>query len=57
MTHDLASFWRDTYFEVRKELKIKYHKHAWPENPLEAEPGRETKVNVQLAIINGQFSR
>ncbi|MEZ5004163.1 MAG: ATP-dependent helicase HrpB [Chitinophagales bacterium] len=41
VTHDLESFWRDTYFEVRKELKIRYHKHAWPEDPLTATPGRK----------------
>lgn len=33
VTSDLESFWSGTYFEIRKELKIRYHKHAWPENP------------------------
>jgi ATP-dependent helicase HrpB len=36
VTKDLESFWQNGYFEVRKELKIKYPKHSWPENPLEA---------------------
>jgi ATP-dependent helicase HrpB len=36
-TSDLNSFWKDAYFEVRKELRIKYKKHHWPENPLTAE--------------------
>ena len=36
ITDDLASFWNNTYFEIRKELRIKYKKHKWPENPLEA---------------------
>ncbi|MEP2275536.1 MAG: ATP-dependent helicase HrpB [Reichenbachiella sp.] len=36
VTSDLKSFWSDAYFEVRKELKRRYPKHAWPENPLEA---------------------
>ena len=36
VTSDLESFWKNTYFEVRKELKIKYKKHEWPENPTEA---------------------
>lgn len=40
VTSDLRSFWQNTYFEVRKELKRRYPKHAWPENPLEAEPVR-----------------
>ena len=36
VTADLRSFWQTTYFEVRKELKRRYPKHAWPENPLQA---------------------
>lgn len=34
LTSDLASFWTGTYFEVRKELRRRYPKHAWPEDPL-----------------------
>lgn len=37
LTQDLRSFWNSTYFEVRKELRRRYPKHYWPENPLEAE--------------------
>ena len=33
ITSDLRSFWSSTYFEVRKELRIRYKKHAWPEDP------------------------
>ncbi|MCH7409827.1 ATP-dependent helicase HrpB [Belliella sp. DSM 111904] len=36
VTSDLNSFWNNTYFEVKKDLKRRYPKHAWPENPLEA---------------------
>jgi len=36
LTQDLRSFWEGTYFEVRKELRMRYPKHSWPENPLEA---------------------
>ena len=36
ITDDLASFWANTYPEVRKELKRRYPKHAWPEDPLTA---------------------
>lgn len=36
LTQDLSSFWKGTYFEVRKELKRRYPKHFWPENPLES---------------------
>jgi ATP-dependent helicase HrpB len=42
LTSDLASFWSGTYFEVRKELRRRYPKHHWPDNPLEAEPVRGT---------------
>lgn len=38
LTSDLKSFWQNTYFEVRSELKRRYPKHAWPDNPLQALP-------------------
>lgn len=40
LTQDLENFWKCTYFEVRKELRRRYPKHYWPENPLEAEAVR-----------------
>ncbi|MBR1405632.1 MAG: ATP-dependent helicase HrpB [Bacteroidales bacterium] len=40
LTTDLRSFWNGTYFEVRKELRRRYPKHAWPDNPLAADPVR-----------------
>ncbi|MDY4520058.1 MAG: ATP-dependent helicase HrpB [Bacteroidales bacterium] len=40
LTQDLHSFWENTYFEVRKELKRRYPKHSWPDNPLEADAVR-----------------
>ena len=43
LTTDLRSFWEGTYFEVRKELKRRYPKHAWPDNPLDADPVRGVK--------------
>lgn len=43
LTQDLKNFWANTYFEVRKELKRRYPKHYWPENPLEAEAVRGVK--------------
>ncbi|MEO1528186.1 MAG: ATP-dependent helicase HrpB [Planctomycetota bacterium] len=36
ITEDLASFWKTTYFEIRKELKRRYSKHHWPDDPLTA---------------------
>lgn len=38
LTRDLRSFWKNAYFEVKRELKIRYPKHAWPEDPLTAKP-------------------
>ncbi|MGO9113066.1 MAG: ATP-dependent helicase HrpB [Thermoguttaceae bacterium] len=45
VTDDLASFWRTTYHQVRKDLRRRYPKHAWPEDPYQAaaerRPGRK----------------
>ncbi|WP_462319341.1 ATP-dependent helicase HrpB [Marinilabilia sp.] len=43
VTSDLRSFWNNTYYEVRKELKNRYPKHVWPDNPWEEEAIRGTK--------------
>jgi len=43
VTKDLASFWSNAYFEVRKDLKGRYPKHYWPDNPLEAEATRRAR--------------
>ncbi len=40
ITDDLASFWRTGYAEVKKELKRRYPKHSWPEDPLSAQATR-----------------
>lgn len=37
VTQDLKSFWKNTYPEVRKELRIRYKRHHWPEDPWTAE--------------------
>lgn len=43
VTSDLASFWRSTYFEVKKDLKGRYPKHYWPDDPHQAIPTNRTR--------------
>ncbi|HEX2203448.1 MAG TPA: ATP-dependent helicase HrpB [Longimicrobium sp.] len=43
VTRDLASFWRTTYFDVKKDLKGRYPKHFWPDDPLQAQATSRAK--------------
>lgn len=55
ITRDLVSFWNEAYVQVKKELKGRYPKHYWPDNPLEAEPTTKTKKQMdrQAAATKG----
>lgn len=53
LTSDLSSFWQNTYFEVRGELRRRYPKHYWPDNPLEAEAVRGTKRHQMSSGFSG----
>ncbi|MCA1804205.1 MAG: hypothetical protein LC646_02355 [Xanthomonadaceae bacterium] len=43
VTRDLASFWGKAYAEVKKDLKGRYPKHSWPDDPRQAEALRGTR--------------
>jgi ATP-dependent helicase HrpB len=47
VTQDLKSFWNNTYAEVRKELRTRYPKHSWPDDPWTAQAVRGAKRRTQ----------
>ncbi|MEO8340274.1 MAG: ATP-dependent helicase C-terminal domain-containing protein, partial [Nitrospirota bacterium] len=46
ITKDLSSFWAHAYQEVRKELRGRYPKHSWPDDPLTAPPTAKAKRRI-----------
>ncbi len=47
VTSDLRSFWNNAYFEVKKDLRARYPKHSWPDDPWTAEAVRGVKKKRQ----------
>jgi ATP-dependent helicase HrpB len=43
ITRDLKGFWASSYFDVRRDMRGRYPRHHWPENPLEAQATRRAK--------------
>ena len=46
VTQDLSSFWANAYQDVRKELRGRYPKHSWPDDPLTAPPTAKVKRRI-----------
>lgn len=46
VTSDLARFWQGSYKEVQKDMKAKYPKHYWPDDPANAEATNKTKKHI-----------
>jgi len=47
ITTDLKGFWKSSYTEVKKEMKGRYPKHPWPDDPMQALPTKKLKAKVK----------
>jgi ATP-dependent helicase HrpB len=50
ITYDLKSFWKNSYSEVRKEVRGKYKRHYWPEDPFQAIATSKTKKHMMKEL-------
>ena len=46
-TRDLSGFWGGSYREIRREMRGRYPKHPWPEDPLQAKATARTNQNLK----------
>jgi ATP-dependent helicase HrpB len=53
VTQDLASFWRGAYQDVRKDMRGRYPRHPWPEDPQNAVPTKLTKRALERVMGEG----
>ncbi|UPW19241.1 ATP-dependent helicase HrpB [Agarivorans sp. TSD2052] len=49
LTQDLASFWQSAYVEVKKEMKGRYPRHPWPDDPISAQATHKTKRQLNYS--------
>jgi ATP-dependent helicase HrpB len=54
VTTDLARFWTQGYGDVRRDLRGRYPRHPWPEDPLGATPTALTKARLRAAEVGPQ---
>ncbi len=53
LTQDLQGFWKGSYYEIQKEMKGKYPRHFWPDNPEVAIATNKTKKKMHINTGNG----